>query len=736
MIMGIGHSLAFHIDGTGQDQTENVGSREGIWWLPSSTANDYLVVTNQGQNALQANLSVFDAAGKPSAQIITLAPRAMARYSIRQIAASAGLAGSYGGIKVSAASHAGSLDTLHVVFDPSGGFSAVMKMFDYDPRAQLKERDYAGTGVWTLRAPMLALSNPDPALAFPVGTTLHPQLFIHNNIARIAKLNLSFHWHSDSADGQVPATVLQLAPFQTQQIDIGSMQSCKVIPADAHWASVTLSTDGLPDEVVAVAASYDQSLRYGAQTPFSDQLALQWEGGQWQYDPQHDSIITFGNGGAKPTQAAFTIFYNQGTQKYELDQTLQPGQQMWMDIGKLIRENAPDKDGNTLPADLTTGSYNIRDLTDKTTAMLFEGKVIYDKTYGHVTYGCAACCGYFIPILWYDPINIFYQGLEDDGVQAWYPCENEYDDVSSPFYNDWSSDSPSIVTVDSRGTHTGVSTGSTTTQTFGNLMSNDAKNLCPALHRTPSGGANVTPEITSISPSEGLIGNTVSVSIAGKGFGSSPSIVAPSGITPAIQSSSDTQISATLAISTSVAGGNQPIQVTNTQSSTTSSAVNFYVQIPQTLVRSPDYGTNGLGPVNVLTNGSVINIYGDTELTNQCGVYEVIGYQLVDQRSPAQYIYGNYDLEEQFSNFSSTVVGQTAPPTQDNPIVISQTILGDTQYYGKTAPSCPGPNDNEQFTQSLSVIIGGKSYPLTMVNTIQMGFYSGTGNVTVTINTP
>jgi hypothetical protein len=106
--------------------------------------------------------------------------------------------------------------------------------------------------------------------------------------------------------------------------------------------------------------------------------------------PQHDgdSIITAGNGGSKPTQAAFTIFYNQGTQKYEMEQTLQPGEQMWIDIGKLIRENVPDKNGKTLPADLTSGSYELRDLTNKFVGTLFEGKVIYDKTYGHASYTC------------------------------------------------------------------------------------------------------------------------------------------------------------------------------------------------------------------------------------------------------------------------------------------------------------------------------------------------------------
>jgi len=49
------------------------------------------------------------------------------------------------------------------------------------------------------------------------------------------------------------------------------------------------------------------------------------------------------------------------------------------------------QDGKTLPAGLATGSYEFRDLTHKGAGTLFEGKVIYDKTYGHAAYGCALC---------------------------------------------------------------------------------------------------------------------------------------------------------------------------------------------------------------------------------------------------------------------------------------------------------------------------------------------------------
>ena len=51
------------------------------------------------------------------------------------------------------------------------------------------------------------------------------------------------------------------------------LQDGKTLPRNAQWASVTLTTNSLPGEVVAVSASYDQTLKFGAQTPFSDAAA-------------------------------------------------------------------------------------------------------------------------------------------------------------------------------------------------------------------------------------------------------------------------------------------------------------------------------------------------------------------------------------------------------------------------------------------------------------------------------
>jgi hypothetical protein len=490
MVHDLGHAIAFHLDATGEDQDSDAASREGIWWLPNQTASDYLVLTNQGKSPMEVVLSLYDLTGKESKQRLALGPRQTIRYSVRQLLRSSGLAGTYGGIRIFATNHAGSLDSTHFVFDEQAGFSALLKMFDHDPKTTIERRDFAGTRVWTMRAPMLALSRPDAALGFPEGLVLEPQLFIRNTMGKPANATLRFNWRSPGATGTVAGPPILLAPFETRRIDVAILQDNGTVPKEANWASVVLTTKGLPDEVMAVAASYDATLRYGAQTPFSDQLSFKWEGSAWEYDVQHDSIITAGNGGTKPTRALFTIYYNQGAEKYELEQTLEPEQQMWIDVGKLIRDRMPDKTGKTLPTDLSSGSYEIRDLTDPGIGTLFEGKVTYDKTYGHVTYGCANCCAYHFPYFNFNPLGLFVGGQGINGVEANDTCGGIGDDISSYFWGNWTTANHSIATTSPNGNHTGMGVGATSSATHG-VIASFAPRACPVIQQGPSGGDNV-----------------------------------------------------------------------------------------------------------------------------------------------------------------------------------------------------------------------------------------------------
>ncbi len=463
MVFDGGHPIAFHMDAFADVPEFNVGSREGIWWLPSATVRDYLVLTNKSQRPLLTTLRLYDAKGKSFAQPIMLKPRAMARYSVRELLQKARLAGQYGGIQVEAKSGAGSLDTTHIMFDETAGFSALMKMFDRDPNEQVAPRSDPPAEedkIWTTRAPMLALTSPDAALTFPAETVLQPRIFVRNTTSKAIAASVRFNWRSDDKSGSSNLATLAVAAHETQLVDIAALQKNKLIPAEAHWASVELSAPSQPNDLVAVAASYDAGLRHGTQTPFNDTLSFMWEGGHWQADSTRDSIITAGNGGRKTIQARFTLYYDEGRQHYDLEQELKPHEQIWIDVGKLIRNQVADKNGALLPPGLTMGAYAFQDLTDQGVGNLFEGKVILDKTFGHVAYGCAGCCGMEgHPFMYYDPIAVAVSAQGDQDVWDFDTCTGQAKSVLDNFLNgSWTTDNSAIATA-SWAVVTGVGAG-------------------------------------------------------------------------------------------------------------------------------------------------------------------------------------------------------------------------------------------------------------------------------------
>ena len=161
-------------------------------------------------------------------------------------------------------------------------------------------------------------------------------------------------------------------------------------------------------------------------------------------------------------------------------------------MGTLIREHIVDKSGKILPADLSMGSYEFRDLTNRGVGTLFEGKVIYDKTYGHVAYGCANCCGYSNVTTIFNPLGIPFQSASDNGVQARDNCDGTTYEVSGDFYN-WSAANTAIATATLSGTHTGVSIGSTTSHTQGVLENNNRVQHCPISNFIPGLAITSTP---------------------------------------------------------------------------------------------------------------------------------------------------------------------------------------------------------------------------------------------------
>jgi hypothetical protein len=263
---------------------------------------------------------------------------------------------------------------------------AIMKLFDRDPDEQSSSR--------VLLAPMMALSQPDQALGLPKGTVLVPSIFLRNAGSGPAQVSATVDWRSPTASGSFVLPQLILARGEVKVIKLADYQKGGGISPDATWGTVKVAYSGKRADLIAVAVSYDKESRYGLQTPFSEALSRLWAGGMWHVDGTHNTLIATGNGGSEATTVEATLFYNGGKSKYRMEKMLLPGQQLWLDVGHLIRDQIPDSDGRTLPADTMAGSYELRDLDHAAVGLLYEGKLIIDKNYGHVAYGCASCCGY------------------------------------------------------------------------------------------------------------------------------------------------------------------------------------------------------------------------------------------------------------------------------------------------------------------------------------------------------
>jgi len=538
MVRMQGQPIAYHLDGSFRDDDPGPGSRNGIWWLPRSSVEDCLILTNYGNRRLQTTLLLYDAGGKSWSEPLNLAPWQTDRLSVRSLLQQAGWSGGeYGGFKIEMAKDATKLGALHVLYDQLVGFSALMKTFGYDPTATLFSRSLGGVKEWTTRAPMLALTEPDPALALPAEVKLQPRIFLHNTSAKSYTAHIRFNWRSATESGKTAPIDLSIKPNETQLVDVAALQTEKLIPADANWASVILSAPIQPDELMAVATSFDATGRYGAQTPFNDQLASQWEAGMWEVDSAHNSLVTIGNGGDKQVRAELTIHYDHGTEHYRVEQMLAPEEQMLVDFGQLIRGQVADSDGHRLPSDVMEGTYTVKDLSDRGRGGLYEGKVIVEKTYGHAHYGCAECCGInpeAVSML-YDPLGVGVGASFGQTAQAPMACDPiVIEDITGDLPNWWSGND-SISTVHPAAQVNGIAAGTTKNFAAGEVYAGEGHAVddkCPQNEVEPGGTTNVQPTITSFDPNPIVIGaNNATLTINGSGFGTSPTVKLPPGIT-------------------------------------------------------------------------------------------------------------------------------------------------------------------------------------------------------------
>jgi hypothetical protein len=243
---------------------------------------------------------------------------------------------------------------------------------------------------------------------------------------------------------------------------------------------------------------HDASGRYGLETRFSDNLGGHFAGGEWRADALHNTLATVTNGGTKAADALLTLHYDNGTKAYEMRQTLQPGGQMWVNFADLIHRRVADRKGNVLPADLTSATYDLQDLSPAPGSLL-PSALALDSTSGYQAQPrLATCCGFLNPGWNPDAFDILEDGTDVFDIVAVDSCNETFYDIFDDF-TDFSSGNAAIAQV-TAGKETGVSPGVTTGYAYGEVWEGIGTNcaMVPVEVEAPITVAIPTSETTTL----------------------------------------------------------------------------------------------------------------------------------------------------------------------------------------------------------------------------------------------
>jgi hypothetical protein len=343
------------------------------------------------------------------------------------------------------------------------------------------------------------------------------------------------------------------------------------------------------------------------------------------------------------------------------------------------------------------------------------------------TYACYNCC----PDSMTDsaPIPLFYEF--DVGQQHSYgftaevsncyrlPGRSQFDGY------DWFSSDITVGTIDYYGLATAIDGGTASMTGYFDEVSWTMITPTATCDRQVitvpgTGEMQVRPRVTSIEPSRGLIGNTIRVTINGSGFRSGATVSAGTGISASVISITRSQITADFMIATNATGGNHRVIVSPVRGPASIDSVNFFVQIPTSLVpfNAPNVAPNGIGPLQTPVNGNILGLSGQVLASNVTGVARNYAFTLADQEG--QRIFEGFTFDESFSDYCGT---DGSLPSTFSSQVPANRILGDINLR-----AVPYPNElsgYDCFDQTFLVKIGNTTYTLTPKFHIEVGRKDG-----------
>jgi hypothetical protein len=622
---------------------------EGVWWLPSRTADVRLIMSNTSDRELSATANIGNHGVQARIPLtVTLMPHETRVIDLRaaQAAHGGGRLPEADGVSITHTGGPGALIGRVLVHEVATGYSSISELVDPD---KAKSSKLHGAGL---------------RLGSVAGDELTPVMVARNNSNSTAVVSGRIPYTgNDGRTGVVTLPEISIAPGQAKVMKAASAAVRKLrLGENIISAGVEFEHTAQPGGVVMSVYSVSQSGNQVFRVPLLDAAGHKSSTGGYPWYIYGDSSTFVYIKNTTDHERVYVAHLNSSGGKYVIGQrAIKPNETVTFDMRAMRDNQVPDEKGRKIPPNATRGQFKwsvVRDETQEDLVMIGRSEQADTIKAVSSSYACASCCADSSTGGRVDPYfgdTIDADGVTDfDAMETFQDCNGEEYEAER-LYAHWSSSDGEVASVTSTGEVTGLNGGEASiTATWAGRMyySNPcyyyygteiASARCLAdmplslasnfsvtdatMFLLPPCGActynsyqirrsstvRVKPKITSMTPTRGLIGNAVSVTIDGRGFGSNPSVIfGGTGITYSGSGGSSTRLTGTFTIAANATGGDHTVQVANKGQK--SNSVNFFVQIPSEFI-----------PVGLAA----------TDLG--CGVHEPTGQQTVGQGGAITY---------------------------------------------------------------------------------------------------
>jgi hypothetical protein len=424
---------------------------EGMWWKQEANVTGFVALSNTSGRILDVSLHVTDAKNASmEKRTVSISPHGTKMVKLPDL----GQAGNSGGIEVGYVGKYGELLASGGLQDNEAGYSAGLPFVPIvSSSEEISPSSYAEIGLMTGAA--------DPMMQFPENTTFTPYSVMRNVSDQNATITPTLYWMRDGAAQSRTLPKLTLAPGTSRNLDTRSLLSAAGIASLNGSVNLILEVLGKSGSVLLASGSVDKKNTYVFEVMPHAVLESASKGlGYWSTGNGDDTMVTLWNPADEEQDFVFTLFFSGG--HYNLPIHLGPRATRMFNISELIQNQAPDAEGNIIPASVHEGSGKLSGPLGENQHILVSLEAgTYNVRKATCGYICNNCHGAVLnPAPWItaDPWVVAVSGNTSVTFTAQWDTGVQHNLTSG---STWSSTAPNIATVNAGSVH-GVAAGEAT----------------------------------------------------------------------------------------------------------------------------------------------------------------------------------------------------------------------------------------------------------------------------------